>query len=760
MTQKRIQIKFFGTVQGVGFRPFIYRTATRLGLTGFVKNLSDSVLVEIEGEKPAVEGFLDRLKPNLPPLAAIEKIEKKDLPPKNDKKFEIRPSEKSSKTLIHISPDIAVCKDCLNELYDPGDRRYLYPFINCTNCGPRFTIIKDIPYDRRNTSMAVFEMCDDCRKEYEDPLDRRFHAEPIACAQCGPRLTLLNRKGEKIRTGNPIEQCAELLTRGKIVAIKGLGGFHLAADATSAAAVARLRKRKHREEKALALMVKDIGLIETIARVDETERKLLLSPQCPIVLLRKKKNQIIADNVAPGLANYGIMLPYTPLHHLLLERIPYLVMTSGNQTDEPICIKNTEALTRLRDIADCFLVHDREILLRCDDSILMRVGKGKMILRRARGFVPSPITLTRKFKSPVLALGAHMKNTICLVRGHLAFLSPHIGDLQTPKARDFLLENVALLQKLAEASPEIIVCDLHPSYATTRMAEKMAEEKNAILIKVQHHHAHIVSCMVENRVEGSVIGFSFDGTGYGLDGKIWGGEVLVSTLRSFERAYHLQNFLLPGGEKAIKEIWRIGVSLVKDSFPENWKDIVKALNLAEPTSLKVLDAILSKKILCIETSSMGRLFDGVSAILGCRKNVSYEGQGAMELESISRENRDIDLRFQLKENLFDHTALIRKIVNLRLNGESVPKIAYAFHRAVVDLIVDISEKVRAERKLNRVVLTGGCFQNRILLTRARHRLRSRGFNVLIHEHVPCNDGGISLGQAMIATAKENTNGKK
>ena len=758
MIQKRIRIKFYGTVQGVGFRPFIYRTATKLGLTGFVKNLSDSVLVEIEGKKPAVERFLDQLRPNLPPLATVEKIEKKTLAPKNDIGFEIKPSEKRSKTLIHISPDIAVCKDCLKELFDPNDRRFLYPFINCTNCGPRYTIIKDIPYDRENTSMAVFEMCEQCRKEYEDPRNRRFHAEPVACARCGPRLTLLDRHGEEIHPGDPIHLCAEFLIRGKIVAIKGLGGFHLAADATRFETVKRLRKRKFREEKAFALMVRNLELINKIAHVNETEKKILLSPQSPIVLLRKKKNRIIADNVAPRLANYGIMLPYTPLHHLLLERIPYLVMTSGNQTDEPICIGNGEALTRLRNIADYFLVHNREILLRCDDSISIRINRGKMILRRARGFAPAPVKLSGKPRPAVLALGGHLKNTICIIRDDFAFLSPHIGDLQTPKARDFLIENIDLLQKLTETTPGIVACDLHPSYFTTRLAEKTAESGNARLVKVQHHHAHVVSCMAENKLEDRVIGFSFDGTGYGPDGKIWGGEILISDTSDFERAYHLQNFLLPGGEKAIKEIWRIGVALVKDSFPDDWKEIAAALDLAGPETLEHLDTMFKKGINVTETSSMGRLFDGVSAILGCRKCVSYEGQGAMELESICRENHDVSFRFRLKDDAFDYTPLIRKIVNLTLAGESVEKIAYAFHRAVVDLIVEISERIRAGKNLNRVVLTGGCFQNRILSNHASNRLRSRGFHVFTHKNIPCNDGGISLGQAMIAATKEKANG--
>jgi len=758
VTRKRLGLKFYGIVQGVGFRPFIYRTARARNLAGFVKNLSDSVLVEIEGDESAIEHFLDSLDTHLPPLAVIERATRKELPLQQDTTFKIEASEKSAAIPVHISPDIATCDDCLAELFDPDDRRYLYPFINCTNCGPRFTIIYDIPYDRENTTMAVFEMCEACRKEYEDPLNRRFHAEPIACPHCGPRLALLNRDGTGIKTQDPLAQCAERLARGEILAIKGLGGFHLAADATRADVVAKLRERKRRGEKAFALMVRNLEDIEKIAHVGETEWEILTSPQCPIVLLRKKRNRIIADNVAPGLAAYGIMLPYTPLHHLLLDKIPYLIMTSGNQRDEPICIANREALTNLGGIADAFLTHDRGIRLRCDDSIAMSLNGKMTILRRSRGFAPAPLKLHKKFDPPVLALGAHLKNTICLLKDDFAFLSPHIGDLETPKARDYLRQSIRLMEKITETTPGIVACDLHPSYFTHRLAEDLAGERNIPWINVQHHHAHVVSCMAEKGIKDYVIGFSFDGTGYGLDGKIWGGETLIADTKNFERVYHLRNFPLAGGERAIQEPWRIGLALLMDSLPEDWEGNAVKLGLAEPGALAPVASVLQKRLNTVEASSMGRLFDGVSAILGCRKVISYEGQGAMELEAICQKSTGVSLHFSRSGNEFDYRPLIRDIVDLKLSGESAGKIAYAFHRAIADLVRDTAQRIRDERKLDRVVLTGGCFQNKILTELSSRLLRSEGFTVLAHENIPCNDGGISLGQAVIAAEKGEWNG--
>ena len=566
-------------VQGVGFRPFIYRMAVKNGLTGFVQNRSQGVTAEVEGSPETLESFLAGVKNELPPLAQITQIESSDIEVRNGDAFEIIPSVAEGQADVHITPDAATCPDCLQELFDSTNRRFRYPFTNCTNCGPRLTIINAIPYDRANTSMSCFELCEKCRAEYENPADRRFHAEPNACPVCGPQLKLFDAKGKPVKTDDPVKAAVDLLSSGNVLAIKGLGGFHLSVDAGSDKAVKKLRSRKYREEKPLAIMARDINAAKKIAKINKEEEKLLTSPQRPIVLLKKIKNNLVSGFVAPGVPNLGIMLPYTPLHHLLLEnKFTALVMTSANQVDEPICIGNREAFERLRGIADYFLVHNRDILVRCDDSIAFVAAEKPRLLRRARGYVPQPLHLRDSYLSSpaVLALGGQLKTTQCILKGRFAFVSPHIGDMETPQARDFFHESITLMKRITESDPRIVACDYHPSYYSTQAAHELPAEK---IIRVQHHHAHIASCMAENQIEGKVIGLAMDGTGYGMDGNAWGGEFLIADEIGFKRFGHLQYIVLPGGEKAIYEPWRIAVSLLKTVYGMSWRKIAKRLHL-------------------------------------------------------------------------------------------------------------------------------------------------------------------------------------
>jgi hydrogenase maturation protein HypF len=750
----RVKYLFSGIVQGVGFRPFIYRLAIENSLTGFVQNRSDGVVVEVQGKPEAIKKFDSRIKKELPPLANVVNISKKEIPIVDEKSFQIISSHKDKQASVHITPDYATCNDCLKELFDPKDRRYRYPFINCTNCGPRLTIIKDIPYDRINTSMSKFPLCPECRKEYEDPSNRRFHAEPNACPVCGPKLSLLNENGDQISCPDPIESTIDLLKKENILAIKGLGGFHLAVDATNTDAVKRLRSRKFREAKPFAIMVKNIEHASKIAELMPEEKELLLSAERPIVLVKKKLKTVISDAIAPGMANLGIMLPYTPLHHLLLEKFDALVMTSANQTDEPICIDNNEAVRRLQGIADFFLVHNRDILVRCDDSIAIVAEKKPRIVRRSRSFSPKPVILKDSYPN-ILALGGQLKNTICILKENCAFLSPYIGDMETPQARDFLHESISLMERITECKPDLIVCDLHPGYYTTQVAQKMAGEN---VIQVQHHHAHIVSCMAENNISGDVIGLSMDGTGYGEDGAVWGGEFLIANETSFTRAGHIKYFLLPGGEAAIHEPWRIAASLLQDIYGPDWKDIAKKLKLVpDKANLSLLDTVMEKKINSPYTSSLGRVFDAVSAILGLRSKVSFEGQAAMELEAFFTGKTDLSMPFSiLEENnqyVLDLCPMIKDIVERRLRGESLEALASGFHISLVQAFMAMVEKIRKKTGLNGIALSGGCFQNRALLQKSISKMKASGFEVFSHHLVPTNDGGIALGQAVCAGAR-------
>jgi len=753
--QKRVRFLFSGIVQGFGFRPFIYRQAVQNRLGGFVQNRPDGVLVEVEGAASAIDSFLHGVQDNLPPLASLTGISALDIEKMCEEVFRIIPSDLSGDGDVHIAPDAAVCPECLAEFSNPYDRRYRYPFINCTNCGPRLTIIKAIPYDRVNTSMACFPLCPQCQSEYENPADRRFHAEPDACPVCGPQLKIIDGEGIPLNTSDPIAAAVGLLKEGKVLAVKGLGGFHLSVDAGNNEAVARLRSRKYREEKPLAIMVYDVAGAHRLAQINDDEEKLLTSPQRPIVLLKKRSSNIISEKVAPQVPHLGIMLPYTPLHYLLLEKdFAALVMTSANQVDEPICIRNREAVERLKGIADYYLVHNRDILVRCDDSIVMVAGERQRILRRSRGFVPRPVELAESFPD-VLALGPQLKATQCILKGKFAFLSPHLGDLETPQARDFFSESLSLMQRITETNPSVVACDYHPAYYSTKVA---AELESVEVIRVQHHHAHVVSCMAENQISGEVIGLAMDGTGFGLDGNAWGGEFLVADETQFQRWGYLQYFVLPGGEKAIREPWRIAASLLKNAYGQSWLSVAEKMGvISDQKSGELIDKIMENKINSPLTSGLGRLFDGVAAMMGLRRQVSFEGQAAMELEGQISETSAASFPFAIKQDdegcfILDVSETIRSIVEEIISGTDKSEISSSFHWTLARAFAAMANKIKGETGIERVALSGGCFQNRILLEKSVFELENAGFSVYCHKQVPANDGGVALGQAVVAAS--------
>ncbi len=763
MAALRKAIDVTGIVQGVGFRPFVYRLANVCCLTGFVANTPAGVKIEVEGPADRVEEFLDRLPKEVPPLANITSISLRDAELEGSDAFRIVSSRLGEPPKALISPDVAVCDDCLREMSNPRDRRFRYPFINCTNCGPRFTIIRDIPYDRPRTSMAAFHMCRACRAEYDDPANRRFHAQPNACWDCGPQVQLLSAIGERMDVAEPIRETARLLQEGKIVAVKGLGGFHLACDAKNEAVVDLLRDRKRRVEKPFAIMVRRIEDVERICTMNELSRKQLLSRQRPIVLMPRKPEAGVASGVAPRNGFVGVFLPYTPLHHLLFSsgQSDALVMTSGNLSEEPISIDNVEALRCLRNIADAFLVHDRDILRRCDDSVV-RVSFGQpQILRRSRGYVPVPVALESD-SEPVLAVGGELKNTICVVRGSEAFLSQHVGDLENLESYAFFEEAVAHFQRILEVQPKVIAHDLHPDYFSTKWA---LEREGLEHIPVQHHHAHIAACMAENHLDGKVIGMALDGTGYGTDGAIWGGEILLADYAMFERMAHFEYVPLPGGAAAIHEPWRVAVSFLVKHYGNK----INALNLPfltgiDPHKLDVVLQMAQREVHSPRTSSCGRLFDAVAALVGLRSTVNYEAQAAIELEMAAHDSTDegvypldlisVNSGWQIgTRSLFDW--LIADIGK----SASVPDMSRRFHNGLAAVLVELAEKIRAQRELSRVCLSGGCFQNVLLFESVLSALREKQFEVYFHSEVPAGDGGISLGQALVAARLLKANAK-
>jgi len=758
---QRLQIEAQGVVQGVGFRPFVYSLARRYLLSGFVLNGPKGVLIEVEGDERSLEDFAEKLLSEAPPLASIEKLSLRKLPTLGYESFSIRESVSAEERFTLISPDIATCQDCLAEIFDPGDRRYRYPFTNCTNCGPRFTIIKDIPYDRPKTTMGPFEMCPDCLREYGDPSDRRFHAQPNACPRCGPKLSLLDRNGLKLDVDDEVEAVRDLLVKGYIVAIKGLGGYHLACDALNELAVSNLRNRKYRQDKPFALMAPSLEVVERFCYVSEGERRLLCSPRRPIVLLRRRPERSVAPDVAPRQNYLGFMLPYTPLHHLVLEGFDNpLVMTSGNISDEPIAYKDGEALRKLSTIADFFLTHNREIYIRCDDSVT-RVAVGReMIIRRSRGYVPQPIRLGRPFRRKVLACGAHLKNTFCLTRGNYAFLSHHIGDLENFETLRSFEEGIEHFKGLFQIEPELVAYDLHPDYLATSYALSLEDIPK---IGVQHHHAHIASCLAENGVSERAIGVSFDGTGYGTDGRIWGGEFLMADLSGFERAGHLRYMPMPGGDMAVREPWRMAASYLYSMYGEDlWKlgiDFVRELDAGR---WEVLAGAMDGGMEFPLTSSVGRLFDAVSALLGIRGEINYEAQAAIELEMAADGSCDEsygggfisdDVPFEV-----DSEGIFGRVVEDVSKGVPVPVISAKFHNTLAEVIAAACEILRGAYGVDIVALSGGVFQNILLLERTVELLSGRGFRVCTHSKVPPNDGGISLGQAVVADASFDREG--
>jgi hydrogenase maturation protein HypF len=750
----RKAIDVTGIVQGVGFRPFVYRLAHDCQLTGFIANTPAGVTIEVQGGMEDIERFLERFPAEIPPLAKITAFVPRDAEPQPDAAFRIVSSRLDAPPRALISPDVAVCNDCLREMMNPRDRRFRYPFINCTNCGPRFTIIRDIPYDRARTSMASFPMCAACQAEYNDPANRRFHAQPNACWDCGPQLQLWLADGSLVNTAEPIREAARLIEQNSIVAVKGLGGFHLACNARSEAAVNLLRERKRRVEKPFAVMFRRIEDVARICVVDDASRKLLFSFERPIVLLPARPEAGLASGIAPLNRFLGVFLPYTPLHHLLFlsGKFDALVMTSANLSEEPIAIDNQEAVQRLRGISDAYLVHNRDILRRCDDSVV-RVAAGRpQILRRARGFVPVPIPLERD-SQPILAVGGELKNTICVVRGSEAFLSQHIGDLENLESYGFFGEAVEHLRRILEVRTRIIAYDLHPDYFSTKWARGQGGAK---LVGVQHHHAHIASCMAENHLDGKVIGIALDGTGYGTDGAIWGGEVLLADGTDFERAAHLEYIALPGGAAAIHEPWRVALSYLTKHYGDELRDLdLPFLQSIPPRRLQVVQQMIDREIHSPRTSSCGRLFDAVAALVGIRSTVNYEAQAAIELEMAAYDSIDdgaypFDIIPEGSGWKVGTFSLFQWMLRDIRRHESMADISRRFHAGLAALFVELSENIREQSNLNRVCLSGGCFQNALLFQLLVDGLRAKSFEVYFHSEVPTGDGGISLGQALVA----------
>jgi hydrogenase maturation protein HypF len=786
--QSGLKIHITGIVQGVGFRPFVYGLAKRYGLNGWVRNTSAGVDIEVEGEQDGLDGFVNALRDEAPPLARIDEMTASFQDQNGFRTFDILRSEALEGAFQPISPDVSICPDCLRELFDPSDRRYCYPFINCTNCGPRFTIIKDIPYDRPKTTMAPFTMCPDCEKEYTDPLDRRFHAQPVACFVCGPKVWLEKRSNDFSRSSrttkvvttllanNAIHETRRLLAEGQILAIKGLGGFHLACDATNPSAVSELRRRKLRVDKPFALMMPDIETIEKHCYVDEAERKLLESAARPIVLLKRKSESPVARECAPRQDTLGVMLPYTPLHYLILDRKPLtmddndatvlglpssvLVMTSGNLSEEPIATDNEEARVRLASLADAFLMHDRDIHVRCDDSVVRVVsnkapdtGHSSLVtypLRRSRGYSPFPVKLPWK-APPLLAVGPELKNTFCITNKNYAFLSHHIGDMENYETLQSFEQGVEHFERLFRVKPEAIAYDLHPNYLSTRYALQRAQRENWKTIGIQHHHAHIAACLAEHGLDGTqpVIGLAFDGTGYGDDDAIWGGEVLVADYTGYERAYHLDYFPLPGGDAAIKKPARTALALLW-SLGLEWDDRLAPVAEFCAEDRTILQIQLERKINTPQTSSMGRLFDAAAALAGVRQSVNYEAQAAIELEALADQDEAGMYPFKWEQDVILVRSAVEALITDVLAGVSIPVISARFHNGLAHLALEICNNLRITKNIEQVALSGGVWQNITLLRRTLSLLQQAGFTVYIHHQVPTNDGGLSLGQAAIA----------
>jgi hydrogenase maturation protein HypF len=750
--RRRLRLVIRGAVQGVGFRPFVFRLAEEMGLNGWVVNTAQGVFIEVEGDARGLESFLGRLRAEAPPRASIQSLEQSILDPVGYASFEIRKSDDAGVKTVTVVPDIAACAACVREIFDENDRRHGYPFTNCTNCGPRFSIIETLPYDRPNTTMRAFEMCPVCRREYEDPRDRRFHAQPNACPECGPHVELWDAAGSALASRDEaLRGAAKAVRDGAILALKGLGGFHLIVDARDDNAVRRLRDRKHRDEKPLALMYPSLGRLAEDCVVSSAEERLLSSPESPIVLLENRHGGAVAPSVAPGNPYIGAMLPYTPLHHLLMKDLGFpVVATSGNLSEEPICTSETEVLERLGSIADVFLVHDRPIARHVDDSVVRVVAGRMLVLRRARGYAPLPVILGRSGpKRTTLAVGAHLKNTVALAIDRHVFVSQHIGDMSTEAAFGAFEKIVSDFENLYDAVPDRIACDAHPDYRTTRFAETLSTPPR----RIQHHVAHVFSCMAENEIDPPVLGVAWDGTGYGTDGTVWGGEFFRVASHSIERAGHLRTFLLPGGEQAVREPRRAAAGVLYEIFGEaafRLDNAAPILAFSEKDR-GILLAVLRNGINTPRTSSAGRLFDAVASLLGIRQIANHEGQAAMELEfALAGVETNDEYSFAITRTsgpaVVDWEPMVRTILGNIEDGRAVSEISAKFHNTLASVIA----KMAIELGESRVVLTGGCFQNRYLTEKTVSRLERAGLRPYWHQRIPPNDGGIALGQVVAA----------
>lgn len=755
---QRYRFIITGIVQGVGFRPFLYRLAQYCGLSGHAFNSTAGVILEIEGENRKIDEFESRLSTEAPPLAKIFSINKTEMEPQGDVEFRILSSSAEGKSgTVIIPPDIATCDKCFTELNNPVDRRFGYPFINCTDCGPRYTIIKSLPYDRSATTMSIFQLCPECKKEYENPLDRRFHAEPNACQVCGPSLSLIRMDtGEEIEAGldnkTIIRNVISFLEQGKVLAIKSLGGFHIACDADNSDAVQRLRKEKNRPARPLAVMSSSLERINEFARVEHYEADMLSNKLKPIVLLEKNIEAPLAPEIAPDNGYYGVMLPYTPLHNLIMQgKFRALVMTSANNSGEPIIKDNSDALIRLKNSVDFVLYHNRDILIRCDDSITRWDGGNFAFLRISRGWAPYCIQIPSP-EPDRLACGAELKNTFCLVKGDYAYISGHIGDLERKDIYESYRENIEHLINAVGVTPQAVIHDLHPDYLTTRFAiEYFPQEK----IAVQHHHAHILSAMAEHNLNSETVGIALDGTGYGADGTIWGGEILIADRSSFERHTHFQQIPLPGGDAAAKEPWKMALSFLMASFPENYETIIEEIVKRRPASMMnaadkraLILQILEKKINTPLSSSAGRFFAAVSALLGLREISSYEGEAESVLEwhSSAANTTDAYTFFYADESI-STADIFKQVVNDYLEGRPLQQIGRKFHNTMVETLAIAAGKACEKHKIRKVILTGGVFQNMILLKGLRDKLCYIGLEPITHRTIPANDAGISIGQA-------------
>ena len=762
-TKERRGISVRGIVQGVGFRPFVYALARKHALAGLVHNDADGVRIEVEGVPEELERFVRALEDESPSLAVIEAVEWRSLAARGDSGFRIEESREGAHRHALVSPDVATCEDCLGELLDPDDRRYRYPFTNCTNCGPRFTITRQVPYDRATTTMSSFEMCAECQQEYEDPTNRRFHAQPNACPVCGPRVRLLDKFGHELQAKqeDPIRRAARMLRGRAIVAIKGLGGYHLACDPFDATAVRTLRGRKVRQDKPFALMARDLEQVRELCSVTPKEEALLISPQRPVVLLERRYGSGVAEEVAPRQKTLGVMLAYTPLHHLLLRDagIP-LVMTSGNNSDEPITYKDDEAFEQLGEIADYFLVHDREIHMRTDDSVVRRVRSEQYPVRRSRGYAPAPLRVAESFGQHMLACGGELKNTFCVTKDRHAFISHHIGDLENYETLRSFKEGIEHFCELFDVKPEVVAYDLHPEYLSTKYAREL-EEAGLPAVGVQHHHAHVASCLADNErpAEERAIGVALDGTGYGTDGAVWGGEFFEgSVAEGFARRAHLEYMPLPGGSAAIRQPWRMAVAQLVELY-----GLEDALKLPLPVieqsgerDVRLVARLVERGLNTPATSSAGRLFDAVSAIVGLpgSRRTTYEGQAAIELELAAGDQMDAGYPFSLKTEAVPWVIRTREIltgvVEDLLAGRSSAEVSAKFHRTMAEIIVAVCGLVREMDGVSAVSLSGGTFQNILLLAQTVELLEEKGFVVYTHRRVPANDGGLALGQAVLA----------